>query len=155
MQRMQRTSLRWFVAISLVALAVIAVDASQAQRGHTLTTALAPHLASTVPGMPIQAAVVLQKKDCTGNLRILDLVHRRRVRDNLRVRVIWYAGPHADSTFLRAALPAWTKSIPLVPLSAQTFESLSSLGHTSTPALVVLDQSARVRFVTQSPRSSR
>jgi hypothetical protein len=29
------------------------------------------------------------------------------------------------------------------------------MGHTSTPALVVLDQSQRVRFATQSPRSPR
>ena len=31
----------------------------------------------------------------------------------------------------------------------------ASLGHTTTPALLVLDQEGRVRFTTQSPRSSR
>jgi len=155
MYRHPRTAVRWFVAVGVVALAGIAVDAAQALRPIELSAALRPHTSRTAPGRPIQAAVVLQKQDCSGNLRVLDLVHRRRVRDQLSLRVIWYAGPAGDSSYIRNVLPPWTRHIPLLPLERSLFSSLEALGHSTTPLLIVLDQDDRVRFVSQSPRSSR
>jgi hypothetical protein len=133
----------------------MAFDAAQSPQLDDLPRMLSPFLPQSTIGQPIQTAVVLQKKDCTGNLRILDLLHRRKIRGQLQLSVIWYAGPREDSTSIRSALPAWTRTVPLVPINAQVLVSLARLGHTSTPTLLVLDQSARIRLVTQSPQSPR
>lgn len=116
---------------------------------------LAPFLPRMLLGAPIQAVVVLQLSDCTGNLRILDLLHRPSLRDRLQLAVLWYDGPATDSTAIRKLLPLWTRATPLQPLPPAAFRELSALGHSSTPMLVVLDQIGRVRFTSQSPRSSR
>ena len=150
-----RIAARWFSAILVVATVGIVIDAARSRQPVELTDALSPFVASSPIGRPIQSAVVLQKKDCNGNLRILDLLHRRKVREQIQLNVIWYAGPRADSVFLRAALPHWTRSIPLVPLDKDVLTSLRRLGHASTPALIVLDQASRIRLVTQSPQSAR
>ncbi len=106
-------------------------------------------------GGPVRAAILLQAADCTSNLRILHLLHRPTVRDGLQLSVIWYAGPTADSLAIRPLLPAWTSRTPLRAVPASVLKELARLGHTSTPLLVVLDQEGRVRFTSQSPRSSR
>jgi hypothetical protein len=150
-----RTAMRWFGAVLFVATAGIAFDAAQSRQQEELPRLLAPFVGQAMIGRPIHTAVLLQKEDCMGNLRILDLLHRRKVREQLQLRVIWYAGPRSDSTWIRAALPGWTRSVPLVPATTDVLASLARLGHTSTPTLIVLDQSARIRLVTQSPQSPR
>jgi hypothetical protein len=45
--------------------------------------------------------------------------------------------------------------IPLRPAPRHVVHQFAALGHTSTPALLVLDLEGRVRLATQSPRSSR
>lgn len=150
-----RTAARWFGAVLVVAVAGIGVDAVRPSHRATLPTALSPLIPSSPLARPIQSAVVLQKKDCSGNLRMLDLLHRGRIRDQLQLSVIWYAGPHGDSAFIRKALPHWTRHIRLMPVGSEVLASMAELGHASTPALIVLDQSARIRFITQSPQSPR
>ena len=150
-----RTAIPWITAFALVTLGSIGFDAARVSPKPTVVAAMHPHLAPPDPARPIQAAVVLQKADCTGNLRMLHLLHRANVRERLSLAVIWYAGPVSDSTFIRAALPSWTRRIPLSPLSQHTYRQLQQLGHSGTPMLIVLDQHARLRFVTQSPRSPR
>lgn len=103
----------------------------------------------------IQMGFLLQAADCTGNLRMLHLVHRRGVRDALQLNVIWFVGAANDSTVIRGLLPLWARRVPLRLASPPLLRSLRQLGHTSTPTLVVLDQAGRVRLATQSPRSSR
>ena len=103
----------------------------------------------------LHAAVLLQAKDCTGNLRMLHLLHRRAVRRSIQLSVIWFVGAPNDSVAIRSLLPGWTRRTPLHVAPLSVVQALAQLGHTSTPSLVVLDQDRRVRFVTQSPRSSR
>lgn len=133
-------------------------------RGRSLTAGtdargvrseLSPYLPKILPGAPIQAAVLLQLRDCSGNLRILDLLHRSAVREQLHLAVLWYAGDVKDSTRIRTLLPSWTSGTPLRPLPSVAFRELTALGHNSTPMLVVLDQYGRVRLTSQSPRSPR
>jgi hypothetical protein len=99
--------------------------------------------------------VLLQRADCTGNIRLFDLLHRPGVRDRLRLAVIWYVGPDTDTTAIRSLLPAWTREAPLERVPGAAMGELIRLGHRSTPAIVMLDQEGRVRFTSQSPRSAR
>ena len=103
----------------------------------------------------IQAAVVLQALDCTGNLRVLQLLHRGDVRERMHLAVIWFVGPAADSVVIRKLLPSWTRSTKLVLAPPGVLRDLGRLGHRETPTLVVLDQQGHLRLATQSPRSPR
>ena len=155
LMRIPRTVFLWTTVFALATLGSIGFDAARVSPKSRLIESLAPYVAKPDPERPIQAAVVLQKKDCTGNLRMLHLLHRASVRDRMSLVVIWYAGPVADSSFIRAALPEWTRRVPLASLTQHTYQQLQQLGHQSTPMLIVLDQHARLRFITQSPRSPR
>lgn len=159
------------LAINRVVLAAVALlfagvllDTVRTDRGRLLSAGphaagirseFAPYLPKMLPGAPIQAAVMLQLSDCSGNLRILDLLHRTSVREQLHLAVLWYTGNVQDSSRIRTLLPLWTSHTPLRPLPTAVYRELAGLGHNSTPMLVVLDQNGRVRFTTQSPRSSR
>lgn len=157
----------WVSAGLVVSLAGVGYDAVRAQPVRTLPEALRPYALPSgrgTPGPPtaqpdgppaVQAAVLLQLADCSGNLRMLHLLHRGPTRTRVRLAVMWYVGPVADSTAIRAALPSWTSVIPLRPAPRPVIRQFAALGHTSTPALLVLDQDGRVRLATQSPRSSR
>ena len=104
-------TIRWIAAALGLLLAGVLVDTARAAPGESLQAALAPFLAPTVPGAPIQSAILLQRRDCSGNLRVLDLLHRAPIRHSMSLAVIWYAGPVADSTVIRALLPAWTAAV--------------------------------------------
>lgn len=160
-------------AVVLVLLASAVVDAPRAAPWPTIAQSMQaspPHRAraysasAAVPRVtsaerimarPLQSAVLLQAIDCTGNLRMLHLLHRLPVRDRIQLAVLWYVGPASDTLLIRRLLPNWTSAIPLRAVPAHVRADLARMGHTSTPALVVLDQSQRVRFATQSPRSPR
>jgi len=103
----------------------------------------------------VSAAVLLQLRDCSSNLRMLHVLHRGTSRERIRLSLIWYAGAVADSTAIRSELPQWTTDIPLRPATRDVLKQFAALGHTTTPALLITDQEGRVRFTTQSPRSSR
>jgi hypothetical protein len=157
----------WVSAGLVVSLAGVGYDAVRAHPSPTLPEALRPYAPTSgggTPGLPaapaagpptVQAAVLLQLSDCSGNLRMLHLLHRGSTRARLRLAVMWYVGPRTDSTAIRSALPAWTSMIPLRPAPRHVVHQFAALGHTSTPALLVLDLEGRVRLATQSPRSSR
>ncbi len=157
----------WVSAGLVVSLAGVGYDAVRAHPSRTLPEALRPYAASFAQGShkqpsaqparppAVQAAVLLQLRDCSGNLRMLHLLHRGPTRARLRLAVMWYVGPLADSTAIRSALPSWTSMIPLRPAPRDVVQQFAALGHTSTPALLVLDLEGRVRLATQSPRSSR
>jgi len=117
--------------------------------------AASPTLPSDRERSKIRTGFLLQAADCTGNLRMLHLLHRGPVREALQLNVIWFVGAANDSTVIRGLLPAWAQRVPLRLASPSLLRSLRQLGHTSTPALIVLDQAGRVRLATQSPRSSR
>ena len=140
-------------------LAGVGFDAVRAVPPRALQSAMQPFLAasSTRIGRPtvVHAAVLLQLRDCSGNLRMLHVLHRGTSREQIHLAVIWYAGPAGDSSAIRTELPAWTSPIPLRPAPAAVLRQLAELGHTTTPALLVLDQEGRIRLTTQSPRSSR
>lgn len=155
-----RALLRWSGAVLAVLSVSVLIDTRRAAPAGSLPASITRHVASTsdtpfTRAAPVRAAALLQAKDCTGNLRVLHLLNRANVRDNLMLSVIWYVGPVADSTIIRALLPAWTAAIPLRPVPRDVQRDLARLGHTSTPLLVILDQEGRVRFTSQSPRSSR
>ncbi len=123
--------------------------------GNSMVVDIAQYTEPWRQERPIQAAFVLQKKDCSGNLGMLDLLRRSRVRDVLSMRVLWYVGPATDTSDIRSSLPEWTKDVPLEPIPMSMILSLRGLGHQSSPMLIILDQEDRVRLVTQSPRTSR
>ena len=154
-----RPFIQWSGAVLMVLLAGVAVDAVRAAPSRTIAQTMSPfttNRSTTVsPARPMQAAVLLQAVDCTSNLRMLHLLHRPAVRSGLALSVIWFVGPSSDSMAIRALLPAWTSAIPLRVAPRALLKELGRLGHSSTPALVVLDQAGRVRFTSQSPRSPR
>jgi hypothetical protein len=150
-----RPALRWIVAALALLLAGVVVDTARAAPRDGLRHAIAPFLVRPLPGTAIQAAVMVQRADCTGNLRLLDLLHRDAVRSRLRLAVIWYVGPSSDTLAIRRLLPAWTARTPLVAAPSEALGELRRLGHSETPTLVVLDQDGRVRLTTRSPRSVR
>jgi hypothetical protein len=150
-----RATLRWIVAAFGLLLAGALIDAARAAPPGGLRSELARHVGALQPGAPIQAAVLLQRSDCTGNIRLFDLLHRPDIRDRLHLAVIWYVGPDQDTTGIRALLPAWTLQAPLQRVPKAALGELARLGHRSTPTIVVLDQEGRIRFTSQSPRSSR
>ena len=150
-----RAILRWIVAAFALLLAGVVIDAARAAPAGGLRSELARHVGVTRPGAPIQAAVLLQRRDCTGNIRLFDLLHRPEVRDRLQLAVIWYVGPDQDTSAIRTLLPSWTKHTPLQRAPHAVIAELNTLGHRSTPTVVVLDQEGRIRFTSQSPRSAR
>lgn len=150
-----RSALRWIVAALALLLAGVLVDTARAAPRSELRHALKPYLPPAQLGLPIQAAVLLQRADCEGNLRMLDLMHRPGVHPNMQLAVMWYVGAPGDSMAIREALPSWTQSTPLRFAPKAVLEHLRQLGHNATPTLVVLDQQSRIRLVTQSPRSLR
>jgi hypothetical protein len=150
-----RASLRWLLAAFALLLAGVLVDTARAAPREGLLRALQPYLEPTMPGTPIQAAVLLQRADCSGNLRMFDLMQRKTVAPNLRLAVLWYVGPSSDSVAIRQLLPSWTGRTPLRPAPTAALAELRRLGHRDTPTLIVLDQNGRIRFTTRSPRSLR
>lgn len=149
------SAIKWIIAALALLLASVVVDSARAAPRDGLRRALHPYLLPTLPGAPIQAAVLLQAADCGGNLRLFDVLQRPRVRSQLRLAVIWYAGVVNDSTLIRARLPQWTQRTPLRLVPGEVLRELGQLGHQQTPTLLVLDQEGRLRLATQSPRSSR
>jgi hypothetical protein len=173
------TLLHWVVAGLVLSLAGVGYDVARARPQRTLPDAMRsvarlaaptppPAVAARAPAAApaqtavqtaaqtaVQAAVLLQRTDCSGNLRMLHVLHRGTTRRHLQLAVIWYVGPVSDSSAIRAELPAWTATVPLRAAPSAVVRQFASLGHTTTPALLVLDQEGRVRFMTQSPGSSR
>jgi hypothetical protein len=153
----------WVVAALVVSLAGVGYDVARAMPQRTLPGAMRHASRTLTPATSasarapraVQAAVLLQLADCSGNLRMLHVLHRGATPRHIQLAVIWYVGPVSDSTNIRMALPSWTAAIPLRAAPPAVVRQFASLGHTTTPALLVLDQEGRVRFTTQSPRSSR
>ena len=144
----------WVIAGLVVSLAGVGYDVVRAMPQRTLPGAMR-HVTPAQATAAVQAAVLLQLDDCSGNLRMLHVLHRGSTSRHIQLAVIWYVGPVSDLTNIRTALPSWTAAIPLRTAPPAVVRQFASLGHTTTPALLVLDQEGRVRFTTQSPRSSR
>jgi len=144
----------WVIAGLVVSLAGVGYDVVRAMPQRTLPGAMR-HVTPAQATAAVKAAVLLQLDDCSGNLRMLHVLHRGSTSRHIQLAVIWYVGPVSDSTNIRTALPSWTAAIPLRAAPPAVVGQFASLGHTTTPALLVLDQEGRVRFTTQSPRSSR
>lgn len=146
----------WIAGASFLLLAGVAVDAARASRGAGLTLRTAiPPLADGRTRPAVRAALVLQRRDCSGNLRLLHWLRAPALASGMALSVLWYAGPPADSAAIRALLPAWSAAVPLRPVPDPVVRDLRALGHRATPVLVVLDADDRVRLVTQAPRSPR
>ena len=145
----------WVMALAALLLAVVTVDVVRAAPRATLPESLRPYARAAGPAQQVQTAVLVQKADCTGNLRILHVLHRPNVRDKLRLSVVWFVGAPSDSTAIRQLLPAWTRTVPLVHAPTTVLSEMRRLGHRETPALIVLDQRGGIRFTALSPRSPR
>ena len=150
-----RAIIRLGVVTFALLLAGVFIDTARATPRGGLRESLSPYVPPLVPGVPIQSAILVQRSDCTGNIRMLDLLTRSSVSDRLQLAVIWYDGPSGDSVPIRQLLPAWTRNVALKPVPARALRELARLGHRGTPLLMVLDQEGRIRFTSQSPRSSR
>ncbi len=158
-----RPLLQWSGAVLAVLSVSVLYDTWRAAPAATIPATITATSANTetaigtrfTMGAPVRAAVLLQAADCTSNLRVLHLLNRAGVRDGITLSVIWYVGPAADSSAIRPLLPPWASQVPLVHVPKPVLKDLARLGHTSTPLLLVLDQEGRVRFTSQSPRSSR
>lgn len=107
------------------------------------------------PEAPIRAALVVQRADCSGNMRIVEPLHRAGIRERITLAVVWYTGAVTDSTAIRSALPPWLGHTPLRPVPRGVLRDLARLGYRETPVLVAFDPEGRVRFATRSPRTSR
>lgn len=157
----------WVIAVFVVSLAGVGIDAVRAKPATSLASAITDahtptaHTplanASTARNgvEPLRAALVLQASDCTGNFRMFNLLHRHDVRGAIGVVVIWYVGADADSLAIRAAMPTWMRDAELRRAPPAVLFELSRMGHRTTPVLLMLDDSGRLRFATQSPRSAR
>lgn len=150
-----RAYIAWMCAVVVGLLAGIAARAAPQQTIAEAIQAESPAFPRERGRVKIQTGFLLQAADCTGNLRMLHLLHRSPVREALQLNVIWFVGAAHDSTLIRGLLPTWARHVPLRHASTSLLRNLRQLGHTSTPALIVLDQAGRVRLATQSPRSSR
>ncbi len=150
-----RAILRWIIAAFALLLAGVLIDTARAAPAGGLRGSLSPYVGTLMPGAPIQAAVLLQRTDCTGNTRMFDVMNRPDIRDRLQLAVLWYVGADRDTSDIRALLPAWTRHTPLQRIPHGALTDLTRLGHRSTPILVVLDQDGRIRFTSQTPRSAR
>lgn len=148
-----RRLLTWAGATAVLVLAGVLMDARRAPR--PVPDSMLQPVSRADDGVALSAAVLLQKRDCTGNLRVLELLHRADLPERLRLRVIWYVGQADDSIAIRRALPRWTRDTPLRRATRRTVDELAELGHRSTPVLVLYDIEGRVRLATQSPASSR
>ncbi|MBY0490844.1 MAG: hypothetical protein K2R93_13465 [Gemmatimonadaceae bacterium] len=137
-----------------VLLASAAIDHSRVAPSSALRSASAD-TRTVLTGEPLRAAMLLQRSDCSGNLRMFDLLHRRGVGERVRLGVIWYVGDPRDSTIIRRLLPAWTRHADLKPAPRAVIRELATLGHRSTPVVIMYDQEGRVRLTSQSPRSPR
>ena len=145
----------WVFALAALLLAVVTVDVVRAAPRATLPESIR-HFTEPPSASPrVQAAVLLQASDCTGNLRVLHLLHRVGVRDKFHLAVIWFVGAPSDSSEIRRLLPPWTRSVQLVKAPRSVLGEMGRLGHRETPALIVFDQQGGVRFTTLSPRSPR
>lgn len=147
--------LRWALGLG----AVTSVGLIGALLSHRWRSGLPEALASVAsargPGARVQAAIVLQLADCSGNLRLVHLLHLPSVETHLALAVIWYQGPASDSSEIRARLPAWTRASPLRPVPPGVVRDLARLGHRTTPVLLAADHDGRIRLVSQSPRTAR
>ena len=135
-------------------LAGVLVDSARATPASGLRD-VAEGAQAPSPGGRLHSAVLLQRTDCTGNLRLLDLLARGEVAERLELRVIWFVGQATDTLEIRRLLPAWTQAVPLRAAPTHVISELSRLGHRSTPVVVLYDQEGRVRLTSQSPRSLR
>lgn len=150
-----RRPIRWIGAAALLLLAGVALDAARAsRRPPSLRTAIPP-LPTPPPTPTVRSALVLQLRDCTGNLRLLSWLRTPPLAAGMQLAVLWYEGPVADSSRIRPLLPPWTSAIPLRPVPRVVVRELARLGHVATPVLMVLDAESRVRLTTQAPRSAR
>ena len=118
------TLTHWVIAGLLVSFAGVLFDAartmpSRTTSSRTLSDAMqqydAPTALGSSPTALVRAAVLLQLRDCSSNLRMLHVLHRGASRRQIRLAVIWYAGAVADSMAIRSELPSWTADIPLRP----------------------------------------
>lgn len=150
-----RRILHWIGAAVVLLLVGALWDAVRATRLAAGRASLLSASTVTTPGTPLQSAVLLQESDCTGNLRVLDVVHHPALADRLSLTTLWFVGPVSDSTRIRALLPSWTRTVPLRAASRAITREFARLGHTTTPVLVLYDQQGRVRLTTQSPRTPR
>lgn len=154
-----RPLVQWSGAVLVVLFAGVGYDAARTRPANSLAQAVTSATPQRRPpaslGGPVLAAVLLQAADCAGNLRIVHLLNRAGVRDGVQLAVIWFVGPASDSLVIRRLLPAFTAHVPLRQAPPTALAELRRLGHTSSPLLLVLDQEGRVRFASQSPRSSR
>jgi len=147
--------IRWTLLLGAVAsLGLLGASLSLRWRPG-LPEALASVAAARGPGARVQAAIVLQLADCSGNLRLLHLLHLPSVEARLSLAIIWYEGPVSDSTEIRARLPAWTRASPLRPVPPSVVRDLARLGHRTTPLLLAADHDGRIRLVSQSPGTAR
>lgn len=155
-----RIAPHWVIAFLGLSLAGVSIDAARAKPGASLADEVSAHVtpfaASSGPApKPLAAALVLHRDDCTGNFRMFNLLHRRDVRAAIAVAVVWYAGAASDSSAIRRTLPTWMMQTRLRPVPRNVVRELNRLGHHSTPVLLMLDDSTRLRLVSQSPRSAR
>jgi hypothetical protein len=147
-----RRALPFSGAIAVILLGGVLLDSARARATPPLPQTLG---ASPELGAPIHATLLLQKADCTGNLRMLQLLSPAATERRLALQRIWFTGQATDSSAIRSALPAWAGTVPIEHIPAHALKALRQLGHRSTPVLIVQDQEGRLRFVSQSPRSAR
>ncbi len=107
------------------------------------------------PGAALDAYVVFQLADCQGNLRMLDLLRRRGLRDRVALAGLAFVGSDAELERARSRLPVGARSVPIRRATRASIDLLAGIGHRTTPILVVLDAERRVRYITGAPRSPR
>ena len=153
----------WVIAFLAVSLAGVGVDAVRARRGASPKTSLGSSLPDAFVKLkvplsdtaPVVAGLVLQVADCSGNFRMIDLLHERKIRNDISLAVIWYIGTATDTIQIRSSLPRWTSGVALEPVPPEVVYELGRLGHKSSPVLLMLDWEGRIRFTAQSPRTPR
>ena len=140
----------------LLVLGIIAVLAC------TLALVVAPRpaaLAEVLPAgrsqadQPFHGLVVLQPQDCLSSVEFLRVVQRPEIRRAVQVEAV-VIGSRAAADSAGALLDALGISMRVHQGDGRTLAALASLGHRSTPILVVLDRTRAVRLASASPSSA-
>ena len=112
---------------------------------------------AALPRRPNRAAayLVARAADCPANFDLLDLFARSPVRDRLALVGVLALGDSAGAAAVQHALASRGYDLPVWPATARARATLASLGHRSTPFLVVLAADGSLRFVAPAPGSVR
>lgn len=99
----------------------------------------------------LHAVIVAQRRDCSGNLGMVDLLDRPRLAPHVASRTLLLAGPPGDTLGLRPLLPPALAQADIALLHPNELAFLRHAGHTATPLLLLFDRQHRLQLAAPVP----